>query len=143
MSQLLATSDSAVAVLVASKIAAVLGNTWIYSIIYFGLIVMFTFFYTAITFDPIKTAENLQKSGAFIPGHRPGEATTNYMADVLMRVTTVGAVFLGVIALLPIVLSALTGITALSVGGTSLLIAVSTIIDMLKKIDAQMTMKEY
>ncbi len=143
LSQLLATSDSAVAVLVSGKIAAILGNTWIYSVIYFALIVMFTFFYTAVTFDPFKTAENLQKSGAFIPGHRPGEATTNYMADVLMRVTTVGAIFLGVIALLPIILSGLTGITALSIGGTSLLIAVSTIIDMLKKIDAQMTMREY
>ena len=143
MAQLLASSSSSIGQVIASKIGVFLGNTWIYSIIYFSLIVMFTFFYTAITFDPIKTAEDLQKSGAFIPGHRPGEATTKYMSDVLTRVTTVGAIFLGLVALLPIILAGVTGIKTLSVGGTSLLIAVSVIIDLLKKIDAQMTMREY
>ncbi len=143
MTQLLASSSSSIGQLIASKISLFLGNTWIYSIIYFSLIVMFTFFYTAVTFDPIKTAENLQKGGAFIPGHRPGEDTTNYMSAVLTRVTTVGAIFLGLVALLPIILGGVTGISTLSVGGTSLLIVVSVIIDLLKKIDAQMTMREY
>ena len=143
MAQLLATSDSSLARNVADAIARFLGNTWIYSAVYFSLIVMFTFFYTAITFDPIKTAENLQKNGAFIPGVRPGDATTDYMSAVLTRVTTVGAIFLGLVALLPIILGGITGIKTLSVGGTSLLIAVSVIIDLLKKIDAQMTMREY
>jgi preprotein translocase subunit SecY len=143
MAQLLSTSDSSLGKLIASNIALFLGNSWIYGTIYFLLIVMFTFFYTMITFDPIRTSENLQKSGAFIPGHRPGESTTKYMNDVLMRVTTFGAIFLGLIALLPIILGGITGITNLSIGGTSLLIAVSVIIDLLKKIDAQLTFREY
>jgi preprotein translocase subunit SecY len=143
MAQLLSTSDSSLGKLIASNIALFLGNSWIYGTIYFLLIVMFTFFYTMITFDPIRTSENLQKSGAFIPGHRPGESTTKYMNDVLMRVTTFGAIFLGLIALLPIILGGITGITNLSIGGTPLLIAVSVIIDLLKKIDAQLTFREY
>jgi preprotein translocase subunit SecY len=143
LAQLLQTTQSSFAILVASKITSVLGNTWVYGAVYFSLIVMFTFFYTAVTFDPIKTSENLQKGGAFIPGHRPGEATTKYMGDVLTRVTTVGGIFLGLVALLPIVISGLTGVSAINVGGTSLLIAVSVVIDLLKKIDAQLTMREY
>jgi preprotein translocase subunit SecY len=142
-SSLMASSQSATLQLFANKIAMILGNQWIYGVIYFALIVMFTFFYTMVTFDPIKTSENLQKSGAFIPGHRPGEATTEYISTVLMRTTTVGALFLGLVALLPIILSGLTGVQALSVGGTSLLIAISVIIDLMKKIDAQLTMREY
>jgi preprotein translocase subunit SecY len=141
--QLLGTSGSALAQSIASGISSALSNTWIYGAIYFFLVVVFTFFYTLVTFDPIKTSENLQKSGAFIPGHRPGEATTKYISDTLMRVTTVGAIFLGTVAILPIVLSGLTGVSAIAIGGTSLLIAVSVIIDLMKKIDAQLTMREY
>lgn len=141
--QLLGTSDSALAQNIAREIGAALGNTWIYGAIYFFLVVLFTFFYTLVTFDPIKTSENLQKSGAFLPGHRPGEATTKYISDTLMRVTTVGALFLGTVAILPIILSGLTGVSAIAIGGTSLLIAVSVIIDLMKKIDAQLTMREY
>ena len=141
--QLLGTSDSALAQNIAREIGAALGNTWIYGAVYFFLVVLFTFFYTLVTFDPIKTSENLQKSGAFLPGHRPGEATTKYISDTLMRVTTVGALFLGTVAILPIILSGLTGVSAIAIGGTSLLIAVSVIIDLMKKIDAQLTMREY
>ena len=141
--QLLGTSDSALAQTIAREIGAALGNTWIYGAVYFFLVVVFTFFYTLVTFDPIKTSENLQKSGAFLPGHRPGEATTKYISDTLMRVTTVGALFLGTVAILPIILSGLTGVSAIAIGGTSLLIAVSVIIDLMKKIDAQLTMREY
>ena len=141
--QLLGTSDSALAQTIAREIGAALGNTWIYGAVYFFLVVVFTFFYSLVTFDPIKTSENLQKSGAFLPGHRPGEATTIYISDTLMRVTTVGALFLGTVAILPIILSGLTGVSAIAIGGTSLLIAVSVIIDLMKKIDAQLTMREY
>lgn len=141
--QLLATSSSALAQTVATTISGLLANPWVYGVTYFSLVVMFTFFYTLVTFDPIKTSENLQKGGAFIPGHRPGEATTKYISDVLMRTTTVGALFLGTVAILPIILSGLTGVSAVAIGGTSLLIAVSVIIDLMKKIDAQLTMREY
>ena len=141
--QLLGTSDSALAQTIAREIGAALGNTWIYGAVYFFLVVVFTFFCTLVTFDPIKTSENLQKSGAFLPGHRPGEATTKYISDTLMRDTTVGALFLGTVAILPIILSGLTGVSAIAIGGTSLLIAVSVIIDLMKKIDAQLTMREY
>jgi preprotein translocase subunit SecY len=141
--QLLATTSSALAQSIASTISGLLSNPWIYGATYFLLVVMFTFFYTLVTFDPVKTSENLQKGGAFIPGHRPGEATTKYISDVLMRTTTVGALFLGTVAILPIILSGLTGVSAVAVGGTSLLIAVSVIIDLMKKIDAQLTMREY
>lgn len=143
LAQLLSTSKSALAVTIATKIQMILGNTWIYGIIYFLLIVLFTFFYTAVTFDPVKTSENLQKGGAFIPGHRPGENTTAYISDVLMKVTTVGALFLGAVAILPIILSGVTGISTISIGGTSLLIAVSVVIDLIKKIDAQVSMRRY
>ncbi len=143
MAQLMASSNVALLQQISSFILSVLGNSWIYGIIYFLLIVIFTFFYTAVTFDAQKTSENLQKSGAFVPGQRPGEDTTRFISDTLMRVTSIEALFLGCVALLPIILSGLTGIATLSVGGTSLLIAVSVVIDLLKKIDAQLTMREY
>ncbi len=143
MAQLMATSDTALLKQISAGIISILGNQWIYGAVYFLLIITFTFFYTAVTFDAQKTSENLQKGGAFVPGQRPGEDTTKFISDTLMRVTAIGALFLGCVALLPIVLSGLTGIATLSVGGTSLLIAVSVIIDLLKKIDAQLTMREY
>lgn len=120
-----------------------LNNTFAYGIVYFLLVVLFTYFYTAVTFDTAKTSENLQKSGAFIPGFRPGEATTDYIAGILSRVTFFGAIFLGVIAILPLILQAVTGVQAFAIGGTSLLIVVSVVIDFIKKVDAQLTMREY
>lgn len=120
-----------------------LNNTFAYGIVYFLLVVLFTYFYTAVTFDTAKTSENLQKSGAFIPGFRPGEATTDYIGGILSRVTFFGAIFLGVIAILPLVLQAATGVQAFAIGGTSLLIVVSVVIDFIKKVDAQLTMREY
>jgi preprotein translocase subunit SecY len=107
------------------------------------LVVSFTYFYTAVTFDPEKTADNLQKNGAFIPGFRPGLATAEYIGYVLARVTFFGAIFLGTVAVLPVIVQAITGLTAIQVGGTSLLIAVSVILDVIKKVDAQLSMKEY
>jgi preprotein translocase subunit SecY len=143
LAQVLAGTGFAFGELISNTIAQALGNTTLYAVIYFLLVIMFTFFYTTVTFDPFKTAENLQKAGAFVPGHRPGDSTTDHMTKVLVRVTTVGAVFLGIVAILPIIISGVTGITAIAIGGTSLLIAVSVLIDMFKKIDAQMTMREY
>jgi preprotein translocase subunit SecY len=120
-----------------------LANNWYYGIAYFILVFGFTYFYTAVTFDPDSISKNLQKSGAFIPGIRPGESTSKHVANVLTRITLVGALFLGLIAVLPIIVQGVTGFGALTIGGTALLIAVSVIIDLIKKVDAQISMREY
>ncbi|HMO79038.1 MAG TPA: preprotein translocase subunit SecY [Candidatus Paceibacterota bacterium] len=120
-----------------------LTNQWFYGITYFVLVFLFTYFYTAVTFDPNSISQNLQKSGAFIPGVRPGESTSAHIANILTRITLVGASFLGVIAVLPIIVQNLSGITSLTIGGTALLIAVSVVIDLIKKIESQISMREY
>ncbi len=116
---------------------------WAYGVIYFAFVVIFTYFYTAIVFNPEEVAENVQKNGGFIPGTRPGRQTADYLYKVLNRVTLPGALFLGAIAILPFILQYYTGIQALSFGGTSLLIVVAVVIDTLKQIDAQLTMYDY
>ncbi len=128
---------------VATFILNILKNGWFYSIFYFILVFLFTYFYTAVTFDPHAISENLQKNGAFIPGVRPGQSTSEYIAKVLTRITMVGATFLGAIAVLPLAMKAVTGIQSLAIGGTALLIVVSVVIDLMKKIDAQVSMREY
>jgi preprotein translocase subunit SecY len=110
---------------------------------YFILVFLFTYFYTAVTFDPNSIATNLQKNGAFIPGVRPGESTSAYIAKILTRLTLVGALFLGLIAVLPLIMTAVTGVTELAIGGTALLIVVSVVLDLMKKVDAQVSMREY
>ena len=117
-------------------------NLW-YSIFYFALVVIFTYFYTAVTFDPKSIAENIQKQGGYIPGIRPGPMTTQFLNHLLTRVTLVGAVFLGVIAIMPNIVQGFTGITAFTLGGTSILIVVSVAIEVMKQIDAQLSMYEY
>lgn len=141
--QLFATSANATLQSAARSVNSALSNHWIYGGLYFLLVVMFTYFYTAVMFDPEKTAENLQKNGAFIPGFRPGLATAEYIGYVLARITLFGAVFLGLVAVLPVIVQAVTGLTAVQVGGTSLLIAISVVLDLIKKVDAQLSMKEY
>ncbi len=116
---------------------------WIYSICYFFLVFLFTYFYTAVTFDPEAIATNLQKSGAFIPGVRPGEATAEHLAKILMRTTFAGALFLAVVAVLPLAMQSMTGNMMLAIGGTALLIVVSVVLDLIKKMDAQLSMREY
>lgn len=118
-------------------------NTWLYSLFYFIFVFLFTYFYTAVTFDPEQVATNLQKNGAFVPGIRPGEATRDYISKILNRTTMMGAVFLGLIAVLPLVIRAITGITAFAIGGTALLIVVSVVLDLIKKTEAQLSMREY
>lgn len=141
--QLFATSANDTLQSIARAVNNSLANKWIYGGLYFFLVVAFTYFYTAVMVDPEKMADNLQKSGAFIPGFRPGIATAEHIGYVLARVTLVGAVFLGLVAILPVAVQGITGLTAVQVGGTSLLIAVSVILDLIKKIDAQLSMKEY
>ncbi len=114
-----------------------------YTVAYFLLVFLFTYFYTAVTFDPNQMATNLQKNGAFIPGIRPGQPTAEHVAKILNRITLFGALFLGIIAILPLVLRGVTGIAGLALGGTALLIVVSVVLDLIKKIDSQISMKEY
>lgn len=128
---------------ISSQILSFTSNQLYYGIMYFVLVVLFTYFYTAVTFDPEATSHNLQRSGAFIPGVRPGETTERYISGVLTRITLVGALFLGGIAVLPSIVQSFSGITAISVGGTSLLIAVSVVIDLIKKLDGQISLREY
>ena len=134
-------------ILVISKVAAFFANfvqnqLW-YSLAYFFLVVLFTYFYTAVTFDPKSISENIQKQGGYIPGIRPGPMTTQFLNHLLTRVTLVGAVFLGVIAIMPNIVQGFTGITAFTLGGTSILIVVSVAIEVMKQIDAQLSMYEY
>lgn len=131
---------------VASASATVLSwfqHLGIYGTAYFLLVVLFTYFYTAVTFDPHQIAENLQKNGAFIPGVRPGAGTETYLAQIITRITFVGAVFLGAIAVLPIIMQSATGIQTLALGGTALLIVVSVVLDLARRVDAQIAIREY
>jgi preprotein translocase subunit SecY len=137
------TSHSAVLANIAHTVLGYLQNLGIYGSVYFVLVFLFTYFYTAVTFDPHQIAENLQKNGAFIPGVRPGNSTTEYLAKVITRITFVGALFLGVVAVLPIIMQSVTGIQALTLGGTALLIVVSVILDLARRIDAQISIREY
>ena len=115
----------------------------LYGVLYFIFVFLFTYFYTAVTFDPEALSTNLQKNGAFIPGIRPGVSTSDYISKVLSRITFLGAVFLGFIAVLPLIMQYATGIASLALGGTSILIVVSVVLDLIKKVDAQVSMREY
>lgn len=143
IAQLLSNSPNTSLQSVSRAIVDAVNNQWIYGGVYFFLVVAFTYFYTAVTFDPQKTADNLAKNGAFIPGYRPGQSTADYIGYVLARVTLFGALFLGVVAVLPLIVQGITGVSTIAVGGTSLLIAVSVVLDVIKKIDAQLSMREY
>jgi len=118
-------------------------NLWVYAVLYFILVFLFTYFYTAVTFDPGAISQNLQKSGAFVPGLRPGRSTADFIEKILNRITLIGAIFLGLIAVLPLAVRAVTGLAFLTIGGTALLIVVSVVLDTVKKIEAQIVMREY
>ncbi len=115
----------------------------VYLVIYAVFIFVFSYFYTAVTFNPVEVADNLKKYGGFIPGIRPGRPTAEYLDKVLTRITTAGALFLTFIALLPYLLGPLTGIRQIGFSGTSLLIAVGVAIDTMKQIEAQLVMRQY
>ena len=115
----------------------------IYNSVYFLLVIGFTYFYTAITFNPQKIAAEIQKYGGFIPGIRPGSSTASYLNYILTRITLAGAIFLGTIAIFPSLMKQITGISALTVGGTSVLIVVSVVLETVKQIEAQLVMRNY
>ena len=139
----LATMGNGTLQAVAVFVQKMLTNGWVHNSLYFGFVFIFTYFYTAVTFDPEAISNNLQKNGAFIPGIRPGVHTAEYLSKILTRITLVGAVFLGAVAILPLIMQSLTRIASLSIGGTALLIVVSVVLDLVKKLDAQITMREY
>lgn len=114
-----------------------------YNVIYFALIVAFTFFYTAVVFNPKKIAEEIQKYGGFLPGVRPGRPTASYLNYILTRITLAGAVFLGFIAVFPNVMHFFTSVQNFLLGGTSVLIVVSVVLETIKKIEAQLVMRNY
>lgn len=137
------TSANADIAAAAVSVSTFLQNQWVYGVSYFTLVVLFTYFYTAVVFDPVKISENLQKQGGYVPGIRPGMSTAEYLHHIITRITFTGALFLGVIAVLPIVVQGLTGIQALAIGGVSILIVVSVVLELVKHIQSQLMMRSY
>lgn len=115
----------------------------VYSVLYFLLIIFFTYFYTSIQFNPIELANNMKKNGGFIPGIRPGKPTSDYIMRCSSRINLVGAVFLGIIAILPIVMGAVLKIGSIQIGGTSLLILEGVALETVRQLESQMTMRHY
>lgn len=124
-------------------------NTWLtptgipYNLLYFFLVVGFTYFYTAVVFNPKKIAEDIQKYGGFIPGIRPGNPTAHYLNYILNRITLVGAIFLGIIAIFPTIARSVTGVQTLLLGGTGILIVVSVVLETFKTIESNLVMRNY
>lgn len=127
----------------ATQTIALFQNQLFYGVSYFVLVFAFTFFYTEVIFHPDQIAENLQKQGGFIPGIRPGRHTAEYLSNTTYKIISVGALFLAIIAVMPLVLKYFTGVQSLAIGGTSLLIVVSVVIELVKQVEAQLTMREY
>jgi len=131
---------------IAASVAVFLGNPWVRGALYFLLVVVFTFFYTAVTFDPKAISANLQKMGGFIPGIRPGEPTAKFIKYILNRVLLIGALFLGTIAVMPSIVGGITrveNVFQFFIGGTALLIVVSVVLETMKQINSQLQMREY
>ncbi|MBI5079105.1 preprotein translocase subunit SecY [Candidatus Wolfebacteria bacterium] len=118
-------------------------NEYFYALFYFILVVVFTYFYTAVTFDPKEISKNLQRAGGFIAGIRPGDSTTDFLSKIISRITFSGAIFLGLIAILPNITQFITDIPALKIGGTALLIVVSVVLDITRQVSSQLVMREY
>ena len=127
----------------ANYLIRLFNNQLFYGIIYFFLVFVFTYFYTAVTFDPKSIADNIQKQGGFILGIRPGRPTADFLYNIINRITLAGGLFLGAIAVLPLIVQSSLGVQALTLGGTALLIVVSVVLETMKQIDAQLVMKEY
>jgi len=127
----------------AEWVVMIFQNQLFYGAVYFLLVFAFTFFYTEVIFHPNQVAENLQKQGGFIPGIRPGRPTSEYLAHTTHKIIFVGALFLGLIAILPLLMQYFTGMQSLAIGGTSLLIVVAVVIEIVKQVESQLTMREY
>jgi preprotein translocase subunit SecY len=143
LAQIASVISSQLSVNLIAWVNKILGNIFLYSFLYFVLVVIFTYFYTAVTFDPDEIAKNLQRAGGFIPGIRPGAATAEAISKVVHRTTLFGALFLGTIAVLPNLIQIATGIKTLTIGGTALLIVVAVALEVMKQIESQLTVREY
>ena len=119
------------------------GDSISYMVIYAVLVVAFTYFYTAITFNVTEVANNMKKYGGFIPGLRPGRPTAEYLDRVLTRITLVGGLFLAVVAVLPNIMTSITRLSTIYFGGTALLIVVGVALDTMKQIEANLVMRQY
>jgi preprotein translocase subunit SecY len=131
-----------------ARISSIASNAFtpgsaIYNIVYFFLVIGFTYFYTAVVFNPVRIADDIKKYGGFIPGIRPGKPTADYLNYILTRITTAGALFLGLIAVLPSLVRSLTNIVTLTIGGTGILIVVSVILETSKQLEAMLVMRSY
>lgn len=126
-----------------SLVSLVNPNSLLYNALYFLLVIAFTYFYTAIVFDPEKIADQIKKNGGFVPGIRPGKPTANYLSYILTRITLAGAVFLGIIAILPSLVQIITDINSLTVGGAGILIIVSVVLETAKQLESQLVMRSY
>ncbi|MDP2933890.1 MAG: preprotein translocase subunit SecY [bacterium] len=136
-------ANNAIVANLAQRVVDLFNNQTFYGAAYFLLVVVFTYFYTAVIFNPDEVAENVQRQGGFIPGLRPGSQTAEFLYKVLNRITFAGAVFLGLIAIMPFVFQAITGTANLTFGGTSLLIVVAVVIETVKQIESQLIVRDY
>lgn len=118
-------------------------QSWGYAVVYFLLIVFFSYFYTAIQYNPVEIANNLRNNGGFIPGFRPGHPTSDFITKVMNKVTLFGALFLGVVAILPIIVGSAVNIAGLTIGGTSIMIVVSVALETVKQMEQQMMIRNY
>ena len=140
----LATASNQTIAQIAKTAGSIFQNQVFYASAYFILVVAFTYFYTAVVFDPHKISESLQKQGGYIPGIRPGKTTAEYLYRIINRTTLSGAIFLGLIAVLPFIIQGFTtNMKAISIGGTGLLIVVSVVIETVKQIEGQLVMRDY
>ena len=115
----------------------------LYNLVYFFLVIGFTYFYTAVVFNPVKISDDIKQYGGFVPGIRPGKPTADYLNYILTRITTAGALFLGLIAVLPSVVQGLTNVVTLTIGGTGILIVVSVVLETTKQLEAMLVMRSY
>ena len=128
---------------IAIKVSAFFQDQFVYGSLFFILVILFTYFYTTVVFDPYKISENLQKQGGYVPGIRPGQATADHLHFIIMRITLAGSVFLGLIAVLPYIVQGITHIQAMQIGGVSILIVVSVVLEFIKHTESQLAMRSY
>jgi len=143
IAKLFSQAKSQTIVNIAQWIQHIFQNQWFYGAIYFILVILFTFFYTSVVFQPTQIAKNLQNQGGFIPGIRPGRETADYLQSIVIKIAFIGALFLGTIAVLPFVVQSISGISTLVIGGTGILIVVSVIIDTMRQIESHLVSHSY